>query len=55
VAAWVQIFYAWRIYMLSKWKAIPLFIIAIALMQMTAAIAVAVGVIIPMSLPLSMC
>jgi hypothetical protein len=44
VAAWVQIFYAWRIYMLSKWKALPLLIIAIALMQMSATIAIGVGV-----------
>jgi hypothetical protein len=44
VAAWVQIFYAWRIYMLSKWKILPLFIIAIAIMQMSATIAIGIGV-----------
>jgi hypothetical protein len=44
MAAWVQIFYAWRIYMLSKWKVLPLLIIAIALMQMSATIAIGVGI-----------
>jgi hypothetical protein len=55
VAAWVQIFYAWRIYMLSKWKILPLFIIAIAIMQMSATIAIGIGVSALSSLTYSTC
>ncbi|KAI0085564.1 hypothetical protein BDY19DRAFT_441593 [Irpex rosettiformis] len=44
VAAWVQVFYAWRIYMIGQWKSLPVLIIAIALMQCSGAISITVGV-----------
>ncbi|KAI0085558.1 hypothetical protein BDY19DRAFT_441045 [Irpex rosettiformis] len=44
VAAWVQTFYAWRIYKIGEWRYLPAFIIAIALMQCAAAISITVGI-----------
>jgi hypothetical protein len=44
VSAWVQGFYAWRIYKIGQWRALPLFIIAIALMQCAGALSITVGV-----------
>ncbi|KAI0799564.1 hypothetical protein BC629DRAFT_182469 [Irpex lacteus] len=44
VAAWVQGFYAWRIYKIGEWKILPALIIAIALMQFSAALSIAIGV-----------
>ncbi|KAI0683734.1 hypothetical protein BC835DRAFT_1423012 [Cytidiella melzeri] len=44
VAAWVQIFYAWRIYKLSQWIFLPGFIVAAALMQCAGALSITVGV-----------
>ncbi|KAI0687621.1 hypothetical protein BC835DRAFT_1522769 [Cytidiella melzeri] len=44
VAAWVQIFYAWRIYKLSQWNVLPAFIVAVALMQCAAALSITVGI-----------
>ncbi|KAI0313143.1 hypothetical protein OF83DRAFT_1175947 [Amylostereum chailletii] len=43
VAAWVQIFYAWRIYQLGKWRVIPCVIIMVALAQLSAANAIGIS------------
>ncbi|KAI0087639.1 hypothetical protein BDY19DRAFT_907457 [Irpex rosettiformis] len=40
IAAWVQGFYAWRIWVLSQWRVLPIFIILVALMQCCAAISI---------------
>jgi len=45
VAAWVQIFYAWRIHILKKWRVIPIVIIMLALTQCAAGLSTAIGVI----------
>ncbi|KAF8797715.1 hypothetical protein BYT27DRAFT_7204122 [Phlegmacium glaucopus] len=45
VAAWVQIFYAWRIHMMINWIFIPIVIVAIALAQCAAALSIAIGFI----------
>ncbi|KAI0687611.1 hypothetical protein BC835DRAFT_1419806 [Cytidiella melzeri] len=42
VAAWVQTFYAWRIYKLANWRVLPAIIVAIALMQCICAITITV-------------
>ncbi|KAI0337690.1 hypothetical protein BDW22DRAFT_858715 [Trametopsis cervina] len=44
VAAWVQTFYAWRIYKIGQWMIVPGLIVAIALMQCAAALAIAIGI-----------
>ncbi|KAI0684700.1 hypothetical protein BC835DRAFT_1388535 [Cytidiella melzeri] len=44
VAACVQIFYAWRIYRFSQWRIIPAFIVAVALMQCSAALSITAGI-----------
>ncbi|KAI0712241.1 hypothetical protein C8Q76DRAFT_481543 [Earliella scabrosa] len=43
VAAWVQIFYAWRIYQVGRWKLIPSLIVFFSLAQTGAASAISVS------------
>ncbi|KAF8804054.1 hypothetical protein BYT27DRAFT_7194774 [Phlegmacium glaucopus] len=45
IAAWVQIFYAWRIHMMVNWIFIPSVIVVIALAQAAAALSIAIGFI----------
>jgi hypothetical protein len=45
IAAWVQVFYAWRIYKMVNWKTIPIIIVVIALAQTGAALSIAISVI----------
>ncbi|KAJ3755313.1 hypothetical protein EV360DRAFT_72951 [Lentinula raphanica] len=45
VAAWVQIFFSWRIYSLGNWHVIPVLIIILALAQCAAAWAIGIGFI----------
>jgi len=45
VSAWVQTFYAWRIFKFARWKILPTFIILVALAQCAAA--TGVTIIIP--------
>ncbi|KAI0035391.1 phosphatase inhibitor-domain-containing protein [Vararia minispora EC-137] len=45
VAAWVQIFYAWRIHILKRWRVIPAVIVLLALTQCAAGLSTAIGVI----------
>jgi hypothetical protein len=44
VAAWVQGFYAWRIFKIGQWTILPAFILAIALMQCAGALSITIGV-----------
>jgi len=45
IAAWVQIFYAWRISVMVKWRFIPILIVLIALAQAGAALSIAISFI----------
>ncbi|KAI0689398.1 hypothetical protein BC835DRAFT_1407858 [Cytidiella melzeri] len=44
IAAWVQTFYAWRIYKIGQWRILPAFIIGIALMQCAGALSITGGI-----------
>ena len=44
VATTVQIFYAWRIWVLKQWRVVPVLIICIALVQWSATTAIGVGI-----------
>ncbi|KAI0313147.1 hypothetical protein OF83DRAFT_1175950 [Amylostereum chailletii] len=46
VATWVQLFYAWRIHKLGKWKVVPCMVIFLALAQAGAALAVGISSIL---------
>ncbi|KAI0754899.1 hypothetical protein C8Q80DRAFT_396807 [Daedaleopsis nitida] len=43
VAAWVQLFYAWRIHQLGKWKIIPIAVVLVALAQTGAACSIGIS------------
>ncbi|TFK91950.1 hypothetical protein K466DRAFT_481589 [Polyporus arcularius HHB13444] len=45
VSVWVQLFYAWRIYQLGKWRVVPIIIIITALAQAGGACAIAISFI----------